>query len=68
MGYDTRPIEEIETFDKSLCYGYPNVDLYARISNDGLLFIVGGETINTYTLSGISAICGGANWTEETPI
>lgn len=64
MGYDIRPISEIETFDKSLCYGFPNVDLKARISNDGLFFIVGGETINTYTEREILEICEGANWTE----
>ena len=64
MGYDIRPIEEIETFDKTLCYGYPNVDLYARISNNGLFFVVGGGTINNYTESEILVELDKPNWTE----
>lgn len=64
MGYDIRPIEEIETFDTTLCSGYPNVDLRARISNDGQFFIVEGETFNRYTIEEILIICEGANWTE----
>jgi len=67
MGYDIRPISELETFDYSLCSGYSTKDT-VRKSIDGQFFIVEGETFTTYTHSEILAICEGANWTEEETI
>jgi len=63
MGYDIRPIEELNTFDYSLCIGFSTKDT-VRKSIDGQLFIVEGETFNTYTRDEMLVICEGANWTE----
>jgi hypothetical protein len=63
MGYDIRPIAEINTFDYSLCSGYVNNET-VRKSLDGNFFIVEGETIDTYTHSEILAIIEDANWTK----
>jgi len=63
MGYDIRPISEIETFDFSLCSGYSTSET-VRKSLDGQFFIVEGDSFNTYTLEEMLVICEGANWTE----
>ena len=63
MGYDIRPISEIETFDFSLCSGYSDANTVRR-SIDGQLFIVEGASFNTYTREEMLVICEGANWTE----
>ena len=67
MGYDIRPISELESFDYSLCSGYSTKET-VRKSLDNQFFIVEGESFNTYTQAEMLAICDGANWTEETPI
>ena len=67
MGYDIRPISEINTFDYSLCSGLQNADTVRR-SLDGQFFIVEGETITTYTQAEMLVICEGANWTSNTVI
>ena len=64
MGYDIRPISEINTFDYSLCSGLQNADT-VRKSLDGQFFIVEGETITTYTQAEMLVICEGANWTSN---
>jgi hypothetical protein len=63
MGYDIRPIAEIETFDYSLCIGFSTKDTVRR-SIDEQFFIVEGATFNTYTREEMLVICEGANWTE----
>lgn len=63
MGYDIRPIAEIETFDFSLCDGFSTKDT-VRKSLDGQFFIVEGESFNTYTRDEMLVICEGSNWTE----
>tara|TARA_R100000951_G_scaffold105113_1_gene98705 strand:- start:144 stop:347 length:204 start_codon:yes stop_codon:yes gene_type:complete len=64
MGYDIRPISELNTFDYSLCTGFQNADT-VRKSIDGQLFIVEGDSFNTYTQAEMLVICEGSNWTEE---
>jgi hypothetical protein len=64
MGYDIKPISEIETFDYSLCVGYSTKDTVRR-SLDGQYFIVEGDAITTYTREEMLVICEGANWTSE---
>jgi hypothetical protein len=64
MGYDIRPISEIDTFDYSQCSGLQNKDTVRR-SIDGQFFIVEGDTFTTYTREEMLTICEGANWTEE---
>ena len=64
MGYDIRPIAEIDTFDYSLCSGYSDATTVRR-SVDGQFFIVEGASFNTYTREEMLVICEGANWTEE---
>jgi len=61
MGYDIRPIEEINTFDYSQCIGVQNAETVRR-SLDGKFFIVEGENINTYTHAEILEITQGNNW------
>lgn len=63
MGYDIRPISEIETFDFSICNGYSDATT-VRKSVDGQFFIVEGASFNTYTHEEMLVICQGANWTE----
>ena len=67
MGYDIRPISEINTFDYTLCSGLQNADTVRR-SIDGQFFIVEGDTITTYTQAEMLVICEGANWTSNTII
>ena len=67
MGYDIRPISELESFDYSLCSGYSTKDT-VRKSLDGQFFIVEGDSFNTYTQAEMLVICEGANWTEQEPI
>lgn len=67
MGYDIRPISEINTFDYSLCSGLQNENTVRR-SLDGQFFIVEGDTITTYTKEEMLVICDGANWTDNTMI
>jgi len=64
MGYDIRPISEIDTFDYSQCTGLQNADTVRR-SLDGQYFIVEGDTFTTYTREEMLVICEGANWTQE---
>jgi len=64
MGYDIRPISEIDTFDYSQCSGYSTKDTVRR-SLDGQYFIVEGDTFTTYTREEMLVICEGANWTQE---
>ena len=64
MGYDIRPIAEIDTFDYTQCTGLQNADTVRR-SIDGQYFIVEGDSITTYTREEMLTICEGANWTEE---
>ena len=63
MGYDIRPIAELETFDFSICIGYSDATT-VRKSLDGQFFIVEGDSFNTYTREEMLVICEGANWTE----
>jgi len=63
MGYDIRPIAELNTFDYSLCSGYSTSET-VRISIDGNFFIVEGDSISKYTHSEILEIVDGVNWTE----
>ena len=67
MGYDIRPIAEIDTFDYSLCSGYSTKDT-VRKSLDNQFFIVEGDSFTTYTQQEMLVICEGANWTEEATI
>lgn len=64
MGYDIRPIEEINTFDYSQCVGFQNAETVRR-SLDGQFFIVEGENINVYTHSEILVITQGEGWVLE---
>jgi hypothetical protein len=64
MGYDIRPISEINTFDYSLCSGFVTSET-VRKSLDNNFFIVEGETITNYSHSEILEIVNGPNWTEE---
>ena len=64
MGYDIRPIGEIDTFDYSQCTGLQNANTVRR-SIDGQYFIVEGDTFTAYTREEMLVICEGANWTEE---
>lgn len=64
MGYEIKPISEINTFDFLLCSGYSTADT-VRKSIDGNYFIVEGESFNTYTKEEILVICDGANWNIE---
>ena len=63
MGYDIKPISEIETFDFLLCSGFSDATT-VRKSLDLQLFIVEGATFNTYTREEMLVICEGTNWTE----
>lgn len=67
MGYDIRPIADLETFDYSLCSGYSTKDT-VRKSIDGQFFVVEGDTFNTFTHAEILVEMAKPNWTEETPI
>lgn len=64
MGYDIRPIAEIDTFDYTQCTGLQNENTVRR-SLDGQFFIVEGDAFTTYTREEMLVICEGANWTEE---
>jgi len=64
MGYDIRPIAEIDTFDYTQCTGLQNADTVRR-SIDGQYFIVEGDSLTTYTREEMLVICEGANWTQE---
>ena len=64
MGYDIRPISEINTYDYSKCTGLQNADTVRR-SIDGQFFIVEGDTITTYTKEEMLVICEGENWTSN---
>ena len=64
MGYDIRPIEELNTFDYSLCSGYSNAET-VRKSLDGQFFIVEGDMITTYNRDEMIIICQEDNWTEQ---
>lgn len=65
MGYDIRPISEINTFDYSLCSGYSTKDT-VRKSIDLQFFVVEGDTFNTYTHAEILVEMAKPNWTDNT--
>jgi hypothetical protein len=65
MGYDIRPISEINTFDYSLCSGYSTKDT-VRKSIDLQFFVVEGDTFNTYTHAQILVEMAKPNWTDNT--
>lgn len=67
MGYEIKPISEINSFDFSLCSGYSTADT-VRKSIDGNFFIVEGDSFNTYTNEDILLICDGANWKIESNV
>lgn len=65
MGYDIRPISELNTYDYSQCTGVQNKDT-VRKSLDNTLFIVEGESINFYTHAEILEITNtNSQWTNE---
>lgn len=65
MGYDIRPISELETYDYSQCTGVQTKDT-VRKSLDNTLFIVEGESINTYTHAEILEITNtDSRWINE---
>ena len=64
MGYDIRPIAEIDTFDYTQCTGLQTSET-VRKSLDGQYFIVEGDSITAYTREEMLTICEGSNWTEE---
>lgn len=64
MGYDIRPISELNTFDYSVCNGLQTSET-VRKSLDGQYFIVEGDSITTYTREEMLTICEGSNWTQE---
>jgi len=66
MRYDIRPISEINTFDYSICSGLQNAET-VRKSIDNTLFIVEGETINTYTHEQMLEIVSTSAWSTPTP-
>jgi hypothetical protein len=63
MGYDIKPISERNIFDYSLCIGFSTKDTVRR-SLDGQLFIVEGDSFNTYTHAQILVEMEKPNWTE----
>ena len=64
MGYDIRPIAEINTYDYSVCSGLQTSET-VRKSLDGQYFIVEGDSITAYTREEMLTICESSNWTEE---
>ena len=64
MGYDIRPIAELETFDYSLCSGYSTKDT-VRKSLDGQFFLVEGESFTDFTHAKILVEMAKPNWTSE---
>jgi hypothetical protein len=83
MGYDIRPIAELNTFDYTLCSGFSDATTVrksidgqffivegdtVRKSIDGQFFIVEGDTITTYTQEEMLTICEGVNWTDNSLI
>ena len=66
MGYDIRPISELETFDFSLCDGLQTKET-VRKSLDGNYFIVEGKLFNTYTREEMIEITKGINWYVNNP-
>ena len=64
MGYAIKPIEELETFDYSLCSGYSTKDT-VRKSLDGQFFLVEGETFTDFTHDEILVEMAKPNWTEQ---
>lgn len=67
MGYDIRPIAEINTFDYTICSGFSSANT-VRKSLDGQFFIVEGDSFTTYTKAEMLVICEGSNWNEEITI
>ena len=67
MGYDIRPIAEINTFDYSQCTGLQNANT-VRKSVDEQFFIVEGDSFTTYTKDEMLVICEGSDWTNEITI
>ena len=63
MGYDIKPISELETFDFSLCSGFSTAETVRR-SLDGQFFIVEGDTFNEHTKEEMLIICEGPEWTS----
>lgn len=63
MGYAIKNIEELETFDFSLCTGFSNAET-VRKSIDGAKFIVEGDSFTDYTKEDMLVICEGSEWTS----
>ncbi len=62
MGYSIKNIEELELLD------FSNLDQKketVRKSNDGLLFIISGESIIEYSKEDMITICNGENWVSN---
>ena len=67
MGYDIRPIEELNTFDYIQCVSNETQICNAntvRKSLDNTLFIVEGENINVYTHEQMLEIVSTSVWSE----
>ena len=64
MGYDIRPISEVDTFDYSLCTGLQNAQTVRR-SLDGQFFIVEGDSFTDFTHAEILVEMAKHNWTSE---
>jgi len=64
MGYDIRPISEVDTFDYSLCTGLQNAQTVRR-SLDGQFFIVEGDSFTDFTHAEILVEMAKPNWTSE---
>ena len=64
MGYDIRPIAEINTFDYSLCSGFSTKDT-VRKSVDEQFFIVEGNSFTDFTHAEILVEMDKPNWTSE---
>ncbi len=65
MGYDIRPMSEIDTFNYSLCDQFCDKNT-VRKSVDNTLFIVQGNSFTAYTQEEMLIICDGANWNPVT--
>jgi len=63
MGYSIKLIEEIDTFDYSICSGFSNANTVRRSVN-GQKFLVEGETITEYTHAEILLIMDTEEWTD----
>ncbi len=67
MGFDIRPISEINSFDYSLCEGLQNANTVKK-NLSKTKFMVSGESINVYTQIEAEQISLTAEWSEPMPI